>query len=84
MLQFCPVNFGPGINEPELRLGKAAAQTLVCVHSEYGRLILLVGVEVRLMMLTARFDEHPNDDPEEARELGHARTLASSRFSSSG
>jgi hypothetical protein len=79
--QFCPVNLGPGLNEPELRLGKTAAQALDRVHCEHGRLILIVSVEVRPIMLTACFNEHPNDDSEEARKLRHARTLASSLFS---
>jgi hypothetical protein len=66
MLQFCPVNFGPSLNKPELRFGKAAAQAFDRVYREHRRLILIVRVEIRPVMLTTCFDEQPNDDSEEA------------------
>jgi hypothetical protein len=36
------------------------------VYREHRRLILIVRVEMRPVMLTTCFDEHPNDDSEEA------------------
>jgi hypothetical protein len=35
-------------------------------------------VKMGPMMLPAGFDEHPNDDAEESRELRHSHTVASS------
>ena len=75
VLQFRAVNFGPRLNEPELRLGKAAAQALDCVHCEYGRLILVVSVEVRSAMLPARFNEHSNNG---SRRSARARARSNS------
>ena len=64
-LQFCSVDLGPSFNQPLLRLRKAAAQAVDRVHRKHRRLILIVRVEVRPVMLAARFDEHSNDNPEE-------------------
>ena len=50
-LQFSPVNLGPRLNEPKLRLGKTAPQALDRIHREHRRLILIVRVEVRSVML---------------------------------
>jgi hypothetical protein len=36
-----------------------------------GRVVLVVGVEVRSVMRSACLDEHPYDDTEEAADLGH-------------
>jgi len=41
-------------------------------------MFLVVRVKVGPMMLPAGFDEHPNDDAEESRELRHSHTVASS------
>jgi hypothetical protein len=41
-------------------------------------MVLVVRVKVGPMMLAAGFDEHPNDNAKESRELRHSHTLASS------
>jgi hypothetical protein len=64
LLQLRPVDLGPCLDEPLLRLGYAATQTLDSVDREHGRMFLIVRVKVRSMMLHARFDEHADNDPE--------------------
>jgi hypothetical protein len=78
VLQFCPVDLGPGLYEPLLRLRQASAEALNRVDREDGGLVLVIRVEMRPMMVPARFDEHPDDDPEESGDFRHAGTLASS------
>ena len=72
MLQFRPVNLGPCLDEPLLRLRQAAAQALNGVHREDSRLLLVVRVEVRAVVLhsvkTLRHAElHVNLEPSEIR-----------------
>src|SRR5207253_2620080 len=74
------VDLSPCLDEPLLRLRQAAAEALQRIEREDRCLVLVVRVEMCAMMLTAGFHEHPNDNPEEARELRHVRTLASSRM----
>ena len=57
MLQFRPVNLGPCLDEPLLRLRQAAAQALNGVHREDSRLVLIVRVEMRSVVLPASLDE---------------------------
>jgi hypothetical protein len=80
VLQFCPVDLGPCFDEPLLRFRKAATKTLDGVDGEHSRLLLIIGVEVRSMMLTPGLDEHPDHDSEKARELGLVRTLHRPRY----
>jgi len=72
VLQFCPMDFGPGFDEPLLRLGQAAAQAFNRVHGEDSRKVLVVRMKMRSVVLSAGFDEHADDDPEEPREFRHA------------
>lgn len=75
LLQFRPVNLGPGFHEPLLRLRQAAPKALERVYSEDCRVLLIVRVEMRPVVGFAGFDEHPDHDPLEARDLGHASIL---------
>ncbi len=74
-LQFCPMDFGPGFDEPLLRLWQAAAQAFNRVHREDSREVLVVRMKMRSLVLSAGFDEHADHDPEEPREFRHGRTL---------
>jgi hypothetical protein len=84
LLQFRSVDFCPGLNETSLGNGKFSALTLDRVYSKYCRVLLIVGVKVGSIVLSAGFNKHSDDDPEKPREFRHARTLASSGISSSG
>src|SRR5882672_1504442 len=75
MLQFGPVDLGPCLDESLLRLWQASAQVLNRVHGEDSRMFLVVRVEMRSVVLRAGLDEHPDDDPEEPRQLRHECTL---------
>ena len=67
LLQFRSVDFRSRLDESPLRDGQATSQTFDRVHSEDGRVVLVVRVEMRSMVLAAGFDEHSDDDPEEPR-----------------
>jgi len=69
------------LDEALLRLRQAATQALDRVEREHGRVVLVVGVEVRPVMLTARLDEHSDHDAKEARDFRHASTLHRRRLS---
>lgn len=43
-------------------------------------MLLIERVEMRAVMLLAGFNEHPYDDPEEARKFRHDRTLQAFAF----
>ena len=66
MLEFVAVNLHPRLDEPLLCLGQAPAQTLNRVQGEHGGLVLIVRVEMRTVMRSPDFNEHPNDDSEES------------------
>ncbi len=55
MLQLGAMDLRPRLNQPSLRCGQAAAQTFDRVDSEDRRLILIIRVEMRSMVLAARF-----------------------------
>jgi hypothetical protein len=75
VLQFRSVNFRPGFYESALGDGQATAQTLNGVHCKDCCFVLIVRMKMRAVVLSASFDEHPDDDSEEPRKLWHARTL---------
>jgi hypothetical protein len=74
-LQFVAVNLRPRLHEPLLGLWQATAQTFDRIQRENRCLVLVVRVKVWAMMGPAGFNEHPNDDSEEPRQLGHSDTL---------
>jgi hypothetical protein len=55
----------------------SSPKTIERINREDRRLILVVCMEMCAVMLTAGFHKHPDHNPEEAREFGHVRTLAS-------
>jgi hypothetical protein len=57
VLQFHPVDLRPRLDEPLLCLWQASSQALNRVDSEDGRVVLVVGVEMRSMVRRASFDE---------------------------
>jgi hypothetical protein len=63
------VDLRPRLDEPLLRLWQAATQALDGVDREHGSMLLEVRMEVRPVVLPTGFDEHPDDDSEEPREL---------------
>lgn len=66
LLQLRAMNLRPCRDEPLLRCGQSAAQTLNCVDRIHRGLILVIRVEVRTMMRLTCLDEHPNDDAKKA------------------
>jgi len=67
VLQFRSVDLGSGLDQALLRLRQAAPKALDGIDGEHGRMFLVVRVKVRSMMLPASFNEHADDDAEEAR-----------------
>jgi hypothetical protein len=65
--QLGPMNFRPGLSEPPLCDRQCTAQAFECVYREHRRVILVVGVEMRSVVRTSRFDKHTNDDAKEPR-----------------
>jgi hypothetical protein len=65
------MDFGPRFNEPPRCDWKASSKTLDRVDCKDGSVLLRVGVKMRAMVLAACFDEHANDDSEEAGKFGH-------------
>jgi hypothetical protein len=70
--QLRSVDFSPCLDQTLLWFRQATAQTLERIDREYCRVFLIIGVEVRTVVLTARFDEHSDDDTEESREFWHS------------
>jgi hypothetical protein len=84
-LQFLSVDLRPGFYEPTLRRGKAAAQALNGVQGKDGGVVLVIRVKMPATMGLALLSEHPNDDPEEPRQIGHAaRYIGGQDFIRSG
>src|SRR5439155_21046181 len=75
VLQFLSVNLSPSLHEPLLCLGHFAAEAFDRVHGKDRRVVLVIRVKMRGMMGLALLSEHPNDDPEEPRQLRHGATL---------
>lgn len=71
------MNLRPSLNKSPLRLRETTPEAFNRLDREHRRLVLVVRVKMWAVVLTSGFDEHPNDDSEEPRELRHARTLAS-------
>ena len=65
------MKFGPSLNEPTLRPGKASTDTIDGIDSVDRRRLLVVRVKVRPMMRSGRFREHADYDSKEARNLRH-------------
>jgi hypothetical protein len=72
VLQLRAMYLGPSFDEPLLRLGETPAEAFDRVHGEHGGVLLVVRMEMRSVVLPGRLDEHPDDDPIEARDLRHA------------
>jgi len=71
VLQFLAVNLRPGFDEPLLWPGQAAAKTLERVQRERRGFSLVVRVKVWPLVRSTGFDEHPNHDSKEPRQLRH-------------
>jgi hypothetical protein len=72
------MNLGPRLNQPLLRSGKTAPDTLDRLDGEHGRSALIIRMEVEPVMRSAGLDEHANDDSKESRELWPCRSRSSS------
>jgi len=69
--QLLTVDFCPGLNESLLGSRKSAADALDGIKSEYGRYVLIRGVEMRPMVRSADFHEHSNHNSKESGNLRH-------------
>jgi hypothetical protein len=69
------MDLGPRFDQASLGRRQAAAQTLNGVDCKDGGLILIVGVEVRPMVLATGFYEHSNNDAEKSRQFRHVMNL---------
>jgi hypothetical protein len=63
-----------------LRLGQTTAQTLNGIHREGRRVFSVLRVKMWSMVLATSFDEHPDDDPKEAREFRALSYLSIARM----
>ncbi len=70
------MDFGPGYDQSLLAEGKASPDLLDRIGSEDTHPSLVVGVKVRSVVWTARFDKHPNHDSEETADLWHDIIIA--------
>jgi hypothetical protein len=65
------MDFGAGLDESLLGARQIAANALDRIESEHGLGILIRSMKVWPVVRGADFDEHPNDDSEESRNLKH-------------
>ena len=68
-MQFCPC-----FNQTLLALGQRAVDHLDRVNAIDRNRVLIIGVEVRLMMRSAGFRIHTNDDAKEASDFWQLNT----------
>lgn len=69
------MKLGPCLDEPPLLLREGSRNDLNWVDPEHGYPVLEVRMEVRDLVRSASLCEHPDDDPEEARDLWHTSIL---------
>src|SRR6266542_3821002 len=65
------MDFGPGLNESLLGPRQIATNAFDWIESEHGLGILICSMKVWPVVRSADFNEHPNDDSEESRNLRH-------------
>ena len=69
------MKLGPRLDESPLLLREGSGNKLNWIDPEHRHPILVVRMEVRCLVGSASLCKHPDDDPEEARDLGHTSTL---------
>jgi hypothetical protein len=69
--QFVMMDFSPRFDKTLLRSRKIAANAFNGIESEHGLELLIRRMEVRSVVRCADLREHPNNDPEESRNLWH-------------
>jgi hypothetical protein len=74
------MNLRPCFDEPPLPLPQAASDELNGIDGEDPDFVLVVCVEVRSVVWCRRLSKHPDDDPEEPRDLWHPGWLLVSPF----
>jgi len=67
VLEFLAVNLTPGFHQTLLSPRKAAPEAFECIERKHSSFVMVVSVNVRSVMLCARFDKHPDHDPKETR-----------------
>lgn len=65
------MDFGSRFDKSLLRSRETATNAFDWVESEYRPAVLIHRVEMWAVMRSADFDEHPDDDSEEPRNLWH-------------
>jgi hypothetical protein len=75
VLKFCAMNLGPRLDQPLWRPRQEAAKALERVYRVDSGVFLIERMEMRAVVLAASFDKHPDDDPEESRDLRHESSL---------
>jgi hypothetical protein len=71
LLELLLMQFGPCLDESPLSLREGSRDELKWVDPEHRDPISVVRMEVGCQVRSTRLCKHPDDDPEEARDLGH-------------
>jgi hypothetical protein len=69
--EFLLMQLGPCLDESPLSLREGSRDELKWVDPEHRDPILVVRMEVGCQVRSTSLCKHPDDDPEEARDLGH-------------
>ncbi len=69
------VEFRPCLDQPLLPPGQGAGKEFHGLDSEHPYMLLVIRMEMRRVMRSSGLRKHSYDDPEEARQFGHAVTL---------
>lgn len=70
------VKLGPRFHESLLSSRQGACEGFDRIKSEDSHIVLIIRVEVRKVVRPSCFCEHPDNDPEEPRNLWHHKILA--------
>ena len=74
--EFFLMKLGPRLDESPLLLRDGSRNELNWVDPKHRNPILVVRMEVRGLVGSASLCKHPDNDPEEARDLGHTSILS--------
>src|SRR5690349_10748938 len=65
------MQFSPSLHQPSFLCRKIAADNFECFNTEYGRIVLIIGMKVWLMVWGARFSIHADNNTEETTKFRH-------------
>ena len=77
--QFVAMDFDPGLHQPGLRARQRACEKFTAVDGELRLLALILGVDVRQVVLLSVEEIHSNQDAVETADRGHEGLLQKNR-----